>query len=439
MQNKSYSRKFLQRRKFYTFLPLLVLPFLTMLFWVLIGRKQGDFAAEKDHKGLILSLPDAILKDDKSLNKLSFYQKASADSARLREMIKKDPYYQDTLLVAAGGPLGVPLKNLDGPGRKRKGLAQPNETQNHEQAEQQVHQKISELNRVLSQTSQPDFESFEIEKLSNKKAPSSAEIERLEQLMAGLDQEASEPESDPEMQELSGMIDKIMQIQNPDLAASNVAEQSIANRKQVFPVTEVRDQANVTLFGVADMYSDSATTSNPDRLSTNTGFYSLENSEPSAANLPAIEAVIDQDQTLVTGATVKFRLSTDVFIAGKRIPAGSFLYGKASLNQERLRVAIESVRSDNALFPVSLNVYDMDGIEGIYIPGAISRDVGKQSSDRAIQGINIPMVDPSIGAQAASAGIEAAKTFFGRKAKLIQVSVKAGYRVLLKDANAKTI
>jgi uncharacterized protein YwlG (UPF0340 family) len=84
-------------------------------------------------------------------------------------------------------------------------------------------------------------------------------------------------------------------------------------------------------------------------------------------------------------------------------------------------------------------VYDQDGIEGIYIPGALSRDVGKQSSDRMIQSVNVPIIDQSVGAQAASAGIEVAKTFLGRKAKLIQVSVKAGYRVLLKDANAKSI
>lgn len=91
------------------------------------------------------------------------------------------------------------------------------------------------------------------------------------------------------------------------------------------------------------------------------------------------------------------------------------------------------------MFPVSLSVYDMDGMEGIYVPGALSRDVGKQSSDRAIQGINIPIIDPSLGAQAANAGIEAAKTFLGRKTKQIQVSVKAGYKVLLKDANAKSV
>jgi len=42
-------------------------------------------------------------------------------------------------------------------------------------------------------------------------------------------------------------------------------------------------------------------------------------------------------------------------------------------------------------------------------------------------------LDPSIGQQAASVGIEAAKGLFSKKAKLIKVTVKAGYKVLLMD------
>jgi conjugative transposon TraM protein len=242
-------------------------------------------------------------------------------------------------------------------------------------------------------------------------------------------------DEDPEMTELNGMLDKIMQIQNPALAEEKLKEQSLANAKQVFPVIAAGENVNYTLLTSAQPDSNSL----QNRVTSMTGFYSLDDQQAVAVTQNAIEAIIDQNQTLVTGATIKLRLATDVFIAGNRVLAGSFMYGKVSLNQERLRVNIESIRSNNSLLPIDLSVYDMDGIEGIYIPGALSRDVGKQSSDRAIQSVNIPIIDPSIGAQAASAGIEAAKTFLGRKTKLIQVSVKAGYRVLLKDSNAKSI
>jgi hypothetical protein len=63
--------------------------------------------------------------------------------------------------------------------------------------------------------------------------------------------------------------------------------------------------------------------------------------------------------------------------------------------------------------------------------------VSKQSADRAIQGIGLTTLDPSFGAQAASAGIEAAQDIISKKVKLVKVTVKAGYHVLLRDEKQK--
>jgi conjugative transposon TraM protein len=433
MQRKAYTRKFLQQRKFYTFLPLLVLPFLTLLFWVIISRNKAGVAPGKDHKGLILSLPEAFFKDDKNFDKLSYYQKSAADSARLRDLIEKDPYYQDTLLASKAGPLGVPLKDLNGPGKKRRTSGSVSGTDRTDDPDQQVHAKLKELDKVLSETSHPKFDNENPAKAKGDNKSLRPEMARLEQMMAGIDAEEPVEEEDPEMTELNGMLDKIMQIQNPALAEEKLTEQSMANGKQVFPVLAAAEHVNYTLLASASTDSLNAPQT---ALLTANGFYALNDNELAVTTQNAIEAVIDQNQTLVTGTTIKLRLATDVFIAGNRVLAGSFLYGKVSLNQERLRVDIEGIRLNNSLFPVKLSVYDLDGIEGIYIPGALSREVGKQSSDRVIQSVSVPIIDPSVGAQAASAGIEVAKTFLGRKAKLIQVSVKAGYRVLLKDAKS---
>ena len=147
----------------------------------------------------------------------------------------------------------------------------------------------------------------------------------------------------------------------------------------------------------------------------------------------AIEALIPETETLVAGSTVKLQLMNDVNIHGNPISKAQWVYGVATINNERLKISIHSIRSGNAILPVALEAYDMDGMEGIYIPGSISRDAGKQSSDQAISSIGLAGLDPSIGAQAASAGIQAAKTLLSKKIKLVQVSVAAGYRVLLKD------
>src|SRR5690606_21744501 len=121
------------------------------------------------------------------------------------------------------------------------------------------------------------------------------------------------------------------------------------------------------------------------------------------------------------------------YINGLLVPENSFVYGIAKLTGERLPVEISSITHEGTLFPVDLSDFDMDGLNGIQVPGAIARDVAKQSASSSMQGINITTLDPSLGAQAASAGIEAAKSLFGKKVKQVKVTVKAGYKVFLFD------
>lgn len=161
----------------------------------------------------------------------------------------------------------------------------------------------------------------------------------------------------------------------------------------------------------------------------------MEVNEPHEEDNNAIEAVVHTNQILVNGAVIKLRLVKDVYVNGFLIPKGSFIYGLVTLNGERLEVDISSVKNGNAIFPVKLQVYDMDGLHGIYITGAITRDVAKQSADNATQSVALNSLDPSVSAQVAGAGIEAANTLLSKKIKLVKVEVKAGYRVLLKDNN----
>jgi len=65
------------------------------------------------------------------------------------------------------------------------------------------------------------------------------------------------------------------------------------------------------------------------------------------------------------------------------------VYGATTLNGERLNIKINSIRYHHSLLPVALTVFDSDGINGIYIPGAITREVAKQSAGRAVQGIGL--------------------------------------------------
>ena len=166
-----------------------------------------------------------------------------------------------------------------------------------------------------------------------------------------------------------------------------------------------------------------------------TGFYGIDDNATEEDNNNAIEAIVHANQELVNGAVIKLRLATDIYINGTLIPKDNFVFGKASLNDERLEIEINSIRNNRSLFPVKLEVYDMDGLPGIYIPGAITRDVAKQSADNGLQLMELTSMDPSMKAQVAAAGISTVKNMLSRKVKQVKVMVKAGYQVLLKNGN----
>ena len=90
MEQQTHSPKLQRQRKFFLVLPVLVLPFVTLMFWVLGGGKAGDAGAQAQI-GLNMNLPGAYLKEDKPLDKLSYYEKAASDSLKLEKLMKDDP------------------------------------------------------------------------------------------------------------------------------------------------------------------------------------------------------------------------------------------------------------------------------------------------------------------------------------------------------------
>ena len=103
------------------------------------------------------------------------------------------------------------------------------------------------------------------------------------------------------------------------------------------------------------------------------------------------------------------------------------------MSNERLKITITSVRAGASILPVVMDVFDMDGLAGIYIPGSINRDVAKESTDNAVNSMGLTSLDPSLAAQATTAGIEAAKTLISKKVRLVKVTLPAGYAIFLQD------
>ena len=433
MKNVNHSQVFLRKRKMMMVFPLLVLPFLTMAFWAMGGGKEVTAGKKQaPDGGLNLQLPNANLKDDKGADKMSFYEQAEKDSMKLAEMLRNDPYHrnQDSMekvytneleqLTQASADKFNPSSTL------KSGLN--TSPYNHEKnpAEERVMQKLAQLNQAINQPQ--NYKTHDNNSEGNSNPASSGEfnpsVERLENMMQIMNKRDGD---DPEIKQLNTTLEKILDIQHPERVNDRVKQASIKNRAQVYNVISTRS------IGPDNNYLQTKADTNRRKLEN--AFYDLMVNERVEEQDNSVAAVIHQTQIVVAGSTVKLRLLNDIYVGGMLIPENSFVYGSASLEEDRLLIKIETIRYKNNLLPVKLSVYDMDGLAGIHIPGSISRDVAKQSTDQTIQSLELASLDPSLKVQAANAGVNMAKNLFTKKTKLVKVTVKAGYQVLLRDNN----
>ncbi|NCU04118.1 MAG: conjugative transposon protein TraM [Chitinophagaceae bacterium] len=397
----------LRKRKLMMILPLLVIPFLTLAFWALGGGKgNSQHLTTNNNEGLNLKLPDAKEKEETLLDKLGFYNQADKDSVQLAEWMRSDPYFRQQMMMKQEPSL-LDLEEMTEATasnyNQRLHLSPYTETK--QKPEDEVMKKLSLLQKQLetnaagisdpgegypSYSSSPDF---------------AGEVSRLENMMNHMNSGSE----DVEIKQLSNVMDKILDIRHPDRVKERMKEKETTALTNVFPVLSV-SSGDTTV----------------------TGFFGI-NQDSIQVQSNAIKAVVNENQVLVTGSVIKLRLLQDIYINGSKIPIGNFVFGTVSLNGERLEITINSIRCGNSLFPVKMDVYDMDGLSGIYVPGAITRDVAKQSTDNSLQLMELSSFDPSFKAQAATAGINTVKSLLSRKVKQVKVMVKAGYNVLLQD------
>mgnify|MGYP001550691175 CR=1 FL=1 len=335
-----------RKRKMMLVLPLLVLPFLTLAFWAMGGGKANvnGQPGKQISTGLNLHLPDPKQKKETILDKLGFYDKADKDSLKLKEEMRNDPYYQGQQSLEqtdASNQLEQIAQSSAGKfhqssisGENKLNSSPYNTSTN--QAEANLLQKLSELNKVINQPQTQPAKDEEFSKIDdNIKSDSkiNGSVNRLEDMLQAMNQTG---DSDIELEKLSGMMDKILDIQHPERINEQLKQKSLQQRSTIFSVS-------------ARSINDT----------TVNGFYSLDASTD-ATRSNAIEAVVNEDQVLVSGSVIKLRLTSDAYVKDIKIPAGNFVFGIVSLDGERLNVEINSIRSGNSVYPVKMQIYDMD-------------------------------------------------------------------------------
>lgn len=335
-------------------MPVFVLLFSALGFYALGGGQIADAAeTAARNPGINPDLPGAKLQKDAPTDKWSLYDRAQRDSAAAKS---HSP-------AGAFAALGWDTAKFSKPANS----AEANEVK--------IQQRLAAINHQITQ---PPKTVRPITAVGDN--DQGEQLKQLEKLLKQKQSEVNAP--DPQMAQLSSMLDKIREIQNPGLVQEKL-KTAIALQKP-----------------------DSA--------------------------FKAIPAIIDGNQKVAPGGVVKLVLSDTVRINGMLLQKGQSLSGLCSVTNQRLLLDIRNVRLGTSIIPVNLTVFSLDGMAGIAAPEAELGEAAGQGANGALESMQFLSADYSLGTQAATAGISAAKSLLGKKVRKIRVKLHGGQTVLLR-------
>lgn len=395
------------KKRLLLILPFLCSPFLVVIFWAMKSGTSAQQASTASHGGL-MQLPSTDLNRDREMSKLDHYRKSEKDSAEQNNRWK-------------------PL--MDNWTERIDGLYPVSEHANemHEQGpdyEKQLYLKLAELDRSLHEVS--DFDASSGSSTAAQRIETPLEVDGPKSLARPASatplyhsNSTLETEPDPEIQQLNTMLDKIIQIQGPQ-EASNASSSEIELTQQRHLEREASSRGTL----IQERMQDSSLTS---------GFYSSVFSADMAAH-NAVAAVIHENQVVGNGSVLKMRLLEDYHAGSVKVPKGTFVYGAVQLNGERMKIRVGNINVNGRIVNTKLEVHDIDGIQGIYVPEMLDREVIIRSADQSVQSIGIGQnISSALISEATSAGIQAAKSLFSKRARRIRIELKSDYRLLFKD------
>ena len=147
-----------------------------------------------------------------------------------------------------------------------------------------------------------------------------------------------------------------------------------------------------------------------------------------------IQAEIYETTTVLDGNRVKLRLLEETWIGGIQIPENTFIYGICKVSNERLHITVTQLPVENDFLPVELVIHDLDGMAGLYVPGnaarKVTREVGSSTNTSSIFG----MTDNPLTYAGIRAADRTAQTLL-RRVRLKKVTVKRNTLVYLINQN----
>lgn len=261
-------------------------------------------------------------------------------------------------------------------------------------------------------------------------------LRRIEEL----EKEKRPAEGQPEgqtLEEKMALLEKSYELaaryngKQPDAPAAVNGRSARKDRTAVRPVKQVQNQVVSSLaqpMGNEDFIAEFAG-------ERNTGFHTpIGRTLPSGRN--TIAACVHGTQTVSDGQVLRIRLLEPMAVDDRLIPQGTVLTGGTRIQGERMDILVETVEYKGTLFPVELEVYDVDGQQGILVPNSMEYDAAREIA----AGMGTSMgsrinISTDAGAQIASdvgkGVIQGVSQYVEKKMRAVKITLKAGHRLLL--------
>ena len=241
----------------------------------------------------------------------------------------------------------------------------------------------------------------QIDSLNQVNAIKKKELEEKMQSIYRSKDYTKQPEQETDKKEQLSQNNSEEELDPEQIYLNKIAEQKrILDSLSSIKAGEARDDVEAKARGErvgrkkgTDFYNSDDETEEPSLPVIKAGQSNRNNFNTINTDTPnqAISAIIDESVKVIAGSRVRIRLLEDVTVGNYTLNKGQLLYGTVTgFSAQRVKITVESILIHGQPTKIKLGIYDLDGLEGLYVPASAFRDFTKQvGSKTASQNIQI--------------------------------------------------
>ena len=220
--------------------------------------------------------------------------------------------------------------------------------------------------------------------------------------------------------------------------SANSSDKSVKLPASELPAAELSPERETVVSSLDQPISDSAFIAEYGYKERNMGFRSVGKATPSIAR-NTLSVVVDRTTTIRQGDFLRLRLAESARIEGMTLPPNTVLIAQSTIDGNRMKLHVTSVEHAGRILAVKLSAFDLDGQEGLAIPG--SEEVSALKEVGAGVGGTIgtsftfaSSAKDQLIAEAARGVMQGASQLLQKKLRMIKVTVKSSHRLFLVQA-----